>query len=310
MNTLKHISLFVTLAATALLAACSDKDDYTPGPEVAQGCQQVRFLATNTADCILDAADESIRSTTITLKRNNDGAALTMPIIIVSKDEGLEIPTEVTFPTGQSTAQITIKTPQQVKLGDSFAYEIKIEGDNIDPYAKLDGGATFAGTVNYPKKRKLDFWFDSSSAGRQLFDVWTETLMDLGNGRYYIIDFMHSGESLWFTVNDNKYVSIRCDAWPSGSIQPDEDYPGCNYYYFQKLVNGNVQAYPLYPSGKEDGKPYIVTATLFGGPGYSPYNIYEDGDWGKIYAAEVMYNDKSIEKWVNINFQFQKEENP
>lgn len=157
MNTLKHISLFVTLAATALLAACSDKDDYTPGPEVAQGCQQVRFLATNTADCIFDAADESIRSTTITLKRNNDGAALTMPIIIVSKDEGLEIPTEVTFPTGQSTAQITIKTPQQVKLGDSFAYEIKIEGDNIDPYAKLDGGATFAGTVNYPKKGSSTF---------------------------------------------------------------------------------------------------------------------------------------------------------
>ena len=34
MKTIKHIGLFGALVAVALLAACSDKDDYTPGAEV------------------------------------------------------------------------------------------------------------------------------------------------------------------------------------------------------------------------------------------------------------------------------------
>ena len=44
MKTIKHIGLFGALVAVALLAACSDKDDYTPGAEVPSGCQQVRFV--------------------------------------------------------------------------------------------------------------------------------------------------------------------------------------------------------------------------------------------------------------------------
>lgn len=306
MNTFKHIFLLGTLTAMALFAACSDKNDYTPGPEVAAGCQQVRFLDTNTSTCVLDSADENSRTATLTLKRNNDGAALTIPIIIVSKDEALEIPSEATFAAGESLTQIVIKAPQQVNQGDHLAYEIKLEGDNIDPYAKLDGGTTFAGTLNFPKSRKLDFWFDSTSEGRQLFNEWTETLMDMGNDRYYIINFMHSGANLWFTIHNKQYVSIRSDAWTDACIEADTDNPGCNYYYFQTLVDGRLQPYSLYPNGKEEGKSWITSTILYGGPGYSTYNIYTGGDWGRIYFAEVNYSNNQKERWVYLNFQFQK----
>ena len=80
MKTIKHIGLFGALVAVALLAACSDKDDYTPGAEVPSGCQQVRFADTNNTICVLDSANTNDRTATITLKRNNTGAALTTPV--------------------------------------------------------------------------------------------------------------------------------------------------------------------------------------------------------------------------------------
>ena len=53
MKTFKHIGLIGVLTAVALFTACSDKDDYTPGPEVASGCQQVRFADTNNTICVV-----------------------------------------------------------------------------------------------------------------------------------------------------------------------------------------------------------------------------------------------------------------
>ena len=91
MKTIKHIGLFGALVAVALLAACSDKDDYTPGAEVPSGCQQVRFADTNNTICVLDSANTNDRTATITLKRNNTGAALTTPVKVVSQSAGLEI---------------------------------------------------------------------------------------------------------------------------------------------------------------------------------------------------------------------------
>ena len=196
MKTIKHIGLFGALVAVALLAACSDKDDYTPGAEVPSGCQQVRFADTNNTICVLDSANTNDRTATITLKRNNTGAALTTPVKVVSQSAGLEIPTEVTFAAGDSLATLAIKAPEKVALKAVYSYELRLEGNDVDPYSKLDGGVVFSGQLNFPISKKAEFYTDPSSKTYALFNAWTETVMVLGNNNFYIKDFMHSGENL------------------------------------------------------------------------------------------------------------------
>lgn len=301
MKTFKHIGMIGVLTAVALFTACSDKDDYTPGPEVASGCQQVRFADTNNTICVLDSANADDRTATLTLKRNNTGAALTIPIKIVSQSAGLTIPTEVTFAAGDSLATLAIKAPEKVALKDVYSYELKLEGNDVDPYSKLDGGVVFSGQLNFPVSKKAEFYADPASKNYALFNAWTETVMDLGNNNFYIKDFMHSGENLWLITSSTGVLGVKSVSWAKNCIVADTSAPGSYSYYFKKVVDKLLKPYPLYPLGNASGKPWINELTLYGGPDYSSYS--SNGTWGKIYIEHAKYSTGEEESWVYLYFQ-------
>ena len=301
MKTFKHIGLIGVLTAVALFTACSDKDDYTPGPEVASGCQQVRFADTNNTICVLDSANADDRTATLTLKRNNTGAALTIPIKIVSQSAGLTIPAEVTFAAGDPLATLAIKAPEKVALKDVYSYELKLEGNDVDPYSKLDGGVVFSGQLNFPMSKKAEFYADPASKNYSLFNAWTETVMDLGNNNFYIKDFMHSGENLWLITSSTGVLGVKSDSWTKSCIVADTSAPGSYSYYFKKVVDKQLKPYPLYPLGNASGKPWINELTLYGGPDYSSYS--SNGTWGKIYIEHAKYSTGEEESWVYLYFQ-------
>lgn len=300
MKTFKHIGLLGALATVALLAACSDKDDYTPGPEVPSGCQQVRFAPTNNNICVMDTADINDRTATLTLKRNNTGTALAVKITAYSQPAGLQLPAEATFAAGDSLATITIKAPEKVTAKTVYSYELKLEGNDVDPYSKLDGGVVFSGQLNFPISKKAEFYADPASKNYALFNAWTETVMDLGNNNFYIKDFMHSGENLWLITSSTGVLGVKSDSWEKNCIVADTSAPGSYSYYFQKLVDKQLKPYPLYPLGNASGKPWIKELTLYGGPDYSSYS--SNGTWGKIYIQHAKYSTGEEENWVYLYF--------
>ena len=301
MKIMNYINLFGIAGLLTIFAACSDNNDYTPGPEVSANCQQVRFVDTNNPISVRDAANTADRTVTLTVKRNNTGASLTVPVKVIAKSEGLEIPTEVTFSAGDSLASYVIKAPQSAKFGEIYQYEIRLEGDNIDPYKQLDGGALFSGQVNFPKSTTATFWFANGSKGGTLFDTWTETLMDLGNNCFYIKDFMHSGENLSITTSSTGTMSFKSDAWTPACIRADNSEAGCYYYYFQKLHGGSLSSYALYPKGNDSTTPYITEMMLYGGPTYSTYHT--NGTWGQTYVGSITYSTGDSENWIYLYFQ-------
>ncbi|WP_315515836.1 hypothetical protein [Hoylesella shahii] len=301
MKTFKHIGLLGALVATALMGACTNKDDYTPGPEVASGCQQVHFTNTNNPICVLNLDNANERTATLILKRNNAGAELNMPVKVVSQSAGLEIPTSVTFAAGDSLAELNIKAPQQVKLKDVYKYEVKLEGKEVDPYSKLDGGIVFSGQLNFPEAKKADFWMANGSNGLSLFNYWQETLMDLGNNNFFIKDFMHSGENLWLNTSSSGVLTVKSDSWTKASIVPDASLEGGYTFYFNKLINNRLQPYKLYPLGNTGSEPSIKELVLYGGPDYSSYS--SNGTWGKIYINYAKYSNDSEDSWVYLYFQ-------
>lgn len=300
MKTFKHIGMIGVLAAGALLTACSDKDDYTPGPEVPSGCQQMRFADTNNPICVLDEANTDDRTATLTLKRNNTGTALTMPIKVVSQSAGLTIPAEVTFAAGDSLATLAIKAPEKVAVKDVYKYELRLEGDNADPYTKLDGSVVWSGQLNFPISKEAEFYAAPSSKTYALFNAWTETVMDLGNNNFYIKDFMHSGENLWLITSSTGVLGVKSDSWEKNCIVADTSAPRSYSYYFQKLVDKQLKPYPLYPLGHASGKPWISELTLYGGPDYSSYS--SNGAWGKIYIQHAKFSTGEEENWVYLYF--------
>ena len=169
MKTFKHIGLLGALVATALMGACTNKDDYTPGPEVASGCQQVHFTNTNNPICVLNLDNANERTATLILKRNNAGAELNMPVKVVSQSAGLEIPTSVTFAAGDSLAELNIKAPQQVKLKDVYKYEVKLEGKRLTPILNSMAELFSLDNSTSPKQRRPIFgWLTALMASRYL----------------------------------------------------------------------------------------------------------------------------------------------
>ena len=224
-----------------------------------------------------------------------------MPVKVVSQSEGLEIPTSVTFAAGDSLAELNIKAPQQVQLKDVYKYEVKLEGKEVDPYSKLDGGIVFSGQLNFPEAKKADFWMANGSNGLSLFNYWEETLMDLGNNNFFIKDFMHSGENLWLNTSSSGVLTVKSDSWTKASIVPDASLEGGYTFYFNKLINNRLQPYKLYPLGNTGSEPSIKELVLYGGPDYSSYS--SNGTWGKIYINYAKYSNDSEDSWVYLYFQ-------
>lgn len=302
---MKNIGLATILALAGIAYSCSSDEDFQAGPAVAETCQQVIFSNTNENTVLLSADDPNDRVATLTLQRMKSDGAITVPITVVSKSEGLTIPEQVTFEAGQSTATIQITAPVAVTEGESYSYELRLEGEHVDPYTQLAGSSLFSGSLSFPKIRRAKCWITDTT---DRLGYWAEEFLDLGDGRFYIKDLMESGSDLW--INLSTQYSSYYDLTLSSNrveVEADTEYPGCYYYYFDEWDDAAQEWvwYPFYPHGK-DCEVWIEQLAFYTGDSYSTY--YPKQEAGSIALTQVKFSyKKSADYWKYLNFQFTDE---
>lgn len=124
MKTLK--SLLYALAATVLLAGCSDDETYTAGEQENPDCYGVYFPSqANIDDLELDPADEPALS--FTVRRTKSEGEITVPVTIssVQGDEIFEA-TEIEFADGQEETTFVISFPD-TEVGTTYSCEVNID---------------------------------------------------------------------------------------------------------------------------------------------------------------------------------------
>lgn len=123
----------LALATMPILSACTDDDDnFAPG-EPYTGAYEIYFSSENSS--YVNIAIEN-KSFNLTLIRKNSNTEVTVPISTATDvSEYFEIPTSVTFASGDTTATLQINVTDNVKTFTSYNIELIIAENYYNPYS-------------------------------------------------------------------------------------------------------------------------------------------------------------------------------
>lgn len=192
------------------LSACGDDDDYTPGKPTAEGAVGAYFDSSNTSAFVLTAKDKSIE---LTISRKDTASAVTIPIQVVSEDTtAIQVPESVSFAKGDSTQTLTIGvkglTPKKL-----YNFKLAIDESAADHYSIQDGTTIFRGSVIVSQwkkvKENMTFYYYNNS---KLPENTSEMYNLEGVNQFYITNFMGSGTSMYFSIDDSYAENVTFNA--------------------------------------------------------------------------------------------------
>lgn len=206
---MKRISYFILSVIAFLpvaLTSCSSNDDnYTPGPEVSDDCPVVYFSNENESEIFVTA---DVNSVSVKMQRQNTEGALTVPVVVDSKSDGLTIPESVTFADGESEADLVVS---YAEFQGGMNFKVHVPDDYADPYTVLPGSVYFAATV--AQLNKLCTVKSTHSA----FNNVENTIYNyVGENKFLWENFLNSGTDLVFTVDTSDTY------YGQGEFDPDD----------------------------------------------------------------------------------------
>lgn len=283
---MKKYIMFLPLLMALFMAGCSSDDNYQPAEPLAADNQQVHFSCSNAELTICDRNDTSTYRFDLTVVRNTTRGKFSVPVSKSSDTTpGVTVSDTVTFNDGDSLAYVHVAIPDTATTGP-FKYSLTLNSDEVDPYALLDGGYTFNGTISILKYVKFTCWINGLLTTR-----WTEKAIDLGDGSYLFSDFMNSGYELMFTIKGSEFnITVPGN---SPLYQEGTSYGNLIYWYDDDWVN-------LYPYGK-DADVYIKDFCILNGNGYKKYDPSTKFGWFSL--EEVQTNTMAdLVNWVYFCF--------
>lgn len=320
-NKVKAVGKFSTLLFslfTLLLTGCKEEAVFEAGSEVAAGCQEVTFDVDNEITSMLTATEPG-RSISYTLTRKSGAEAVSVPVKVHAATEGMMLPQTVEFAAGETTATYTVTTPDAVKEGSSYSFDVELTGDNVNPY-KGDGATRFSATIAFPKILTARMYFTNLAADLGYF---RQTCYDIGSGKLCFPDFLHSGTDVWMFYDESSanamFASQETDPDYAGYsleatlttdpsyVEDDEDYAGCQMIWCWDEAKSESEAdnygYTVfYPHGT-NGVLKLDELCLYTGDGWTGYNPVTGV--GYMGVMQMNFNIKSnYIYWSGIQFRF------
>lgn len=131
---LNKIFMLGLMATAALFTACSSDHDYQWGKPA--GSNDVTFSSSE--NMVLDF---SATSFDIELSRPDSISqnALTVPVKCIEKPDFLNVPSEVTFAAGESTAKLNVTIGEGMETFTDYLLKLTIPEDYTNPYSNQNG---------------------------------------------------------------------------------------------------------------------------------------------------------------------------
>ena len=131
MKKLFNISYIALFAVLALFSACTESEEYTPGPQPPVANNGYRFNVDINSDKVLNLSD-----TIFVIEVERDSIAFEETLeLSVKADPIFEIPTSVTFAAGEATAQLVIGCSKLEPFVSYAIDEIKLVDESlVNPY--------------------------------------------------------------------------------------------------------------------------------------------------------------------------------
>lgn len=294
--------IFISALTIVGAWSCTTEEAFEPGPTVPADCQEVHFDLSDGTTAML-IASEPERTATFTVERSKGDGPLTVPVSVISKDEGITLPATVEFADGETHTQFTVTAPAEVADGTTFEFEVQLEGDHANPYT--EGATHFSGALAFPKSRIARMYFTNA---KEFMGYMRQEFYDLGNGRLLAKDFLQSGTDVWLIYDRNATSQVDCTVTTSPSyIEADDTYDGCAYVYcwdetLPDDADHNYGYTTFYPHGR-DANTHISSLCLYYGDQWSVYDPGTGSGW--IGIAQIQFSTRdNLNYWEWLNFRF------
>lgn len=209
------------LIVGALIAGCSDDDNYTPGDPTPADCMNVYFLSTNASNYMLTPEEMATNpSITLHMSRELTTEAATVPIVVEYKDDGLQVPSSVQFAAGQQNADLVIDFPSIEKF-KTYKFSVRVGDDYADHYAlSLKGCDRMTGSVfvteweTVIRNAQFYLYYEIDFTA---YEAHIEHLKGLNKFRF--VNFLNTGRDLLFSLYNAEFTLDDRSTW-SGEIIP------------------------------------------------------------------------------------------
>ena len=238
MKKLFNISYIALFAVLALFSACTESEEYTPGPQPSVENNGYRFNVDINSDMVLNLSDTIF---VIEVERDSIANEETLELS-VKADSIFEIPTSVTFAAGAAKAQLVIGCSKLEPFVSYAIDEIKLVDESlVNPYlqtlpvlslnvykedyvVKAKGIYTLPAAVFGPGARALAYLEYSEFLDTYRLDGWSsgcpftfqvtdpETMAFEMTDEYYLTGYTASGYSIYARVAEDENNKNYFDA--------------------------------------------------------------------------------------------------
>ena len=309
---------FYILAAIFAFAAvsCQKTDDPKQNEDVVVA--DIFFSTADNGDYCWYVGEGQTGEATLSIFRANSTAADEYEIKVLSKSEGLEIPSSVSFAAGQTTASITIKTPSTASLGDILSFELQFVGDNVNSSANSsEGTVRCEGTFYFYKEmigalQFFDYNGTNSNGVNDFLGNIRQVVWKLDEGNWIFKDFMKGGYDLKVLVNE--YTGLITAFSYGYETYNVADESGTQYYFYNEDIEefADYDYYqPFFPKGD---KRYIYALSLYADPTlYYSYHAAASDSYPEYFSiccpilsfyGEEEGLDKEYTDWSRIFITF------
>lgn len=294
---------FILVLATLIAGGCSDKTEWTPGPEVEQ-TMGVYFDALSSYDYVFTPGDDM--SLSFNISRINSDEPATVPIKVLSAPQGVVIPENVAFNAGQETVKVVLDlTDLPIKTND----KIKLEIDPAYSFIYSKGTSTLTLGVTYSDWELLADNVRVKYTNYSNVETYPSTTCQLrvleGTDKMKFTNFMDSGVDLYFTLKQTSltyptivpYKNVQYIDADSNYLDVNDknitDWENYDWYLYDEF---NV-TWPQWYIG--DSTTLIEFAEFFG-DGYC-YMSLEEG-WASFCGYVSIDNGNWTGIYVNLFF--------
>jgi hypothetical protein len=193
MKTIFKYSYIIIFAVLAVgLNACTDDYEYDPAPVNNAGA----YLSASQTDLYFTPDKE--QSFNITVSRHDSVSAQT--IKLKTDNSKFTVPDTVKFAAGQKSKVVNIKF--NIAAGASDTLTVKVDSASAYLY-----GATEI-TFYVTRYAEMSGLFVSEIMG----DQWSETIYQMGGGKYRMVDLYEKGKNIDFTIASDNSVTVASQA--------------------------------------------------------------------------------------------------
>lgn len=273
---LKYIKAFAACIITLAATACSDSDDWTPGPDPNPDSMGVYFSPMKNYS--LTVGPDDSRQVPVTLGRVKYDEAASVSLNVVEVPEGVVVPSSVDFEAGEQTKIFYIDV-EDMPAKTTGNVIIKLPEDVTSPYSDgtsfLNLKITVSGMwIPYGEKVTVGFY---DLSWKERYPPETTELYNLdGTHQLKIPNFLNSGLDVVFEVGQYDSSANKYQLKVTKNFIDVKEIYGSDYAYTGWFLYD--QANEILPEFSPDGTEPYITSVEFDDtfPDYQYLELYDE----------------------------------